>query len=213
MTSKRDRKCLTLEDRVKCLKLLELGKSSCVVAAKIGVGRMQVQNVLKRKREIMEEYESNGNLSLKRLKRDTEYSDINSLVYRWFLDATARLFPVSGPLIQEKARTFAQDLGFVDFKASNGWLESFLKRNNIVFKTQSGQHGEVKRDTVSQWKESIPSACESYAPENIFRMDETGLFYKDSTKSTFFKKGDTCAGGKRSKQRITVALCASMTGK
>lgn len=212
MSSKVKRKCMTLEERVKCLKLLESGKSSRVVANEFGVGRTQVQNVLKRKREIMDEYESNGNLNLKRPKRETEYGELNNLVYRWFLDATSRLVNVSGPMIQEKARTFAKDLGYEEFKGSNGWLECFIKRNNIVFKTQSGERGEVKRDAVDQWKDRIAEVCKGYCPEDIFNMDESGLFFRDTTKSTYFKKGDTCTGGKRSKQRITVALCASMTG-
>ncbi|XP_062609218.1 tigger transposable element-derived protein 4-like [Saccostrea cucullata] len=44
-------------------------------------------------------------------------------------------------------------------------------------------------------------------------MDETGLFYRDTSRQTLFIKGQDCAGGKRSKERITVALCASMTGE
>jgi kinesin family protein 6/9 len=62
------RKCLTLEERNYCVKLLESGKSSRVVAVELGVGRTQVQNVLKRKREILDEYESNGNRDSKRPK-------------------------------------------------------------------------------------------------------------------------------------------------
>lgn len=112
MSKPQKRKCLTLEERVKCIKLLESGKSSRAVANEIGVGRTQVQNVLKRKRDIMNEFESNGNLNFKRQKRETEYSELNNLVYRWFVDATSRLVNVSGPLIQEKARTFACELGF-----------------------------------------------------------------------------------------------------
>ena len=118
MASKR--KCLTLEERVKCIKLLDSGKSSRVVAAELGVGRTQIQGILKRKPEILDDYEANGNLSLKRPKRDTDYSEINSLTYRWFLDATSRMIPVNGPLLQEKAKSFAADLGFSEFKASNG---------------------------------------------------------------------------------------------
>ncbi|XP_052809461.1 tigger transposable element-derived protein 4-like [Mya arenaria] len=44
-------------------------------------------------------------------------------------------------------------------------------------------------------------------------MDESGLFYRESSRSTFYTKGEDCAGGKRAKERITVALCASMTGE
>lgn len=204
---------MTLEERVKCLKLLEQGKSSRVIATEMGVGRTQVQGVLKRKREIMDEYEGNGNLDIKRQRPNSDFGDLNTLVYRWFMDATARLVNVTGPMIQEKARSLAVDLKLTDFKGSNGWLDRFLKRNNIVFKSRVGERGEVCEDTVKNWKDSVPEVCRGYAPSDIFNMDESGLFYRDTAKTTFFKKGDACTGGKASKQRITIALCASMTGK
>lgn len=63
---------------------------------------------------------------------------------------------------------------------------------------------------MNQWKEKIPFVWEVYSLEDIFNMDESGLFVKDSTKSTYFQAGETCAGGKWPKQRIIVAFCASM---
>ena len=44
-------------------------------------------------------------------------------------------------------------------------------------------------------------------------MDETGLFFRGSNKYTFGYKGQECKGGKMSKERISVGLCASMTGE
>jgi hypothetical protein len=44
-------------------------------------------------------------------------------------------------------------------------------------------------------------------------MDETSLFFRDSGRKTSRLKGDDCAGGKRSKERITAALCSSLTGE
>lgn len=82
-----------------------------------------------------------------------------------------------------------------------------------MFKKQSGEKAAVNMNVVDEWIEKLPSICEGYKPSDIFNMDETGLFYRDTTRNTFFKKGETCAGGKRSKERVTVALCASMTGE
>ena len=190
------RKCLTLEERVKVLQLLDSGRSSRVIASDFGVGRTQVQNVAKRKREIMDEYET-GNPETKRVKRTVSYDKIDDLCHSWFLDATSRQINVSGPLIREKALKFASELGLNDFKGSCGWLESFLKRHNIVFKKQSGERGSVDKSVVDDWKCKLKTVCNRYNQCDIFNMDETGLFFRDTTRNTYFKKGEDCAGGKR----------------
>jgi hypothetical protein len=56
---------------------------------------------------------------------------------------------------------------------------------------------DVNQKTVTDWKSKIPNLCEGYDHGDIFNMDETGLFYKDTTKNTFHLKGQDCAGGKR----------------
>ena len=77
----------------------------------------------------------------------------------------------------------------------------------------TGERGDVDTPTVDRWTEKLPTMCEGYQPENIFNMDETGLFFRDTTHKSFHVKGVDCAGGKRSKERLTLALCASMTGE
>lgn len=43
-------------------------------------------------------------------------------------------------------------------------------------------------------------------------MDESGFFYKLLPNRTLQMKGESCHGGKRSKERLTVVLCANMDG-
>ena len=49
-----------------------------------------------------------------------------------------------------------------------------------------------------------------YEPRNIYNMDETGLFYRALPDKTLRVKGEACSGGKKSKDRITLALCVNM---
>ncbi len=58
---------------------------------------------------------------------------------------------ISGSEIIQQAIKYAVFLGYYDFKASNGWLDKFLKRNNISFKTICGEAGLVDQDVVSNW--------------------------------------------------------------
>lgn len=162
----------------------------------------------------MADHEMNVNPDRKRQKTSLNANEqVNNLVLGFINDANSRKISLSGPLIQERARKYATDLGLSDFKASNGWLEKFLKRNNLVFKKMSGERGDVDTKTVSDWKAKLPSECEGYEPRDIFNMDETGIFFKDGKRTTFVPAGSDCAGGKRAKNRITVALCASMMGE
>jgi hypothetical protein len=69
---------------------------------------------------------------VKRFTKSTD-DEINRAVFEWFVSARAKGVPVSGPLIQVEASETEKKLGNDNFKASDGWLESFKRRHNIVF--------------------------------------------------------------------------------
>jgi IS30 family transposase len=53
---KMSRKVLTLSERVEAIKLHDDGKSSRDVAQIMGVGRTQIQQIMKRKSEVLDDY-------------------------------------------------------------------------------------------------------------------------------------------------------------
>ncbi|KAH3706742.1 hypothetical protein DPMN_066131 [Dreissena polymorpha] len=77
MASKR--KFLTLEERVKVISLLGKGHSCRRVASDLGVGKTEIQIILKRKHEIMDEFEENVNCESKRPKRESELASVMCL--------------------------------------------------------------------------------------------------------------------------------------
>ncbi len=82
--------------------------------------------------------------------------------------------PVSGP-IQVKVKAFADALGIESFRASNGWLQSFMKRNNIGFNVLFGEGRDVDESVVSDWKKNLQEVCDGYPPEDLFNLDEGHL--------------------------------------
>ena len=57
--TKMSRKVLTLSERVEAIKLHDDGKSSRDVAQIMGIGRTQIQQIIKGKSEVLDDYESN----------------------------------------------------------------------------------------------------------------------------------------------------------
>ena len=210
--SKRVYKELPIVKKVELLK--EAGSKSVRRLAKdYGVSVGTVSNMLKRKREIEEQYESNVGAERCRKLRKTSHDELNNLMWDFFQTCRRKNIPMSGPMLQEQARAYSVQMGDVDFKASNGWLESFKKRHNISSKEICGEAADVSEQTVMDWKEKLPSLCVGYASKDIFNADETGLFFRGLPSKSLVARGDDCKGGKHSKERITVMFGASVTGE
>lgn len=155
MADKKSRTVLSLDKKIEALKKLDLGQPAYVIAKEFGVGKTQIQNLRKRKHELLSDYEDpNVPGSSKRRRHNTGNEQINELTFAWMKDAVARRINITGPLLQEKALEFAERTGNTNFKASKGWLESFKTRNNITFGTMSGERGDVNSQCVEEWKKN-----------------------------------------------------------
>ena len=129
---KSEKKTLTLGEKIEVIRRYEKGGVGARgLAHDFGVGKTQIQNIIKRKREHIPDYENNAPTSKRRNIRQTGNKGINQLCWEWFCDMRKRAVSVSGPMLQEQNLNFSKQLGVQDFKASNGWLDSFKRRHNI----------------------------------------------------------------------------------
>ena len=120
---------------------------------------------------------------------------------------------ISGPLLIEKAQKFATDMGYDDFKCSQGWLTSFKERYNIKLRSIQGEERSVKTEDVDAWHQTVwTEILQEYEAKDIYNCDESGLFYRILPNRTLAFKGQKCAGGKMSKERISIMFCANMDG-
>ncbi|GBN98087.1 hypothetical protein AVEN_146456-1 [Araneus ventricosus] len=123
---------LNLEQRIEILRQHENGKSARKLAALFYCGRTQINKIIKEKDLILKEYEDFKLRGVKRMKHE-RHVDINEAVLEWFKTVRAKQIPVSGPMIQHKAKELADVLGIENFSTSIGWLDRFRMRNNITF--------------------------------------------------------------------------------
>ncbi|KAI6652943.1 Tigger transposable element-derived protein 6 [Oopsacas minuta] len=203
------RKNLTISEKLNVIEFAST-HSQRDVADRFGISVGAVNNILKKKQEIQMACEENCNLQMKRV-RLSSHCEVNDLIWQWFVTARSKNIPISGPILQAKGIDFAEQLG-IPFKASNGWLEKFRSRYNIAFKTLCGESASVDPGTVDTWKQQLHTIIGGYSPEDIFNCDETGLYYKVLPTKSLVEKNKICNGTKTSKDRLTILLCANMSG-
>ena len=96
------KKTLTLKEKIDVITYHEKHPKlvSHAIATNFGVGRTQIQNILKHKKELKTEYKENQPSTRKCQLQTTENDDINRLTWEWFKDVASRQLPVTGPMLQ-----------------------------------------------------------------------------------------------------------------
>ncbi|CAF1506191.1 unnamed protein product, partial [Rotaria sordida] len=99
----------------------DLGLTQRTLAEKYGITLGSVYNILKRKEAFLHDYQTNQNQNTKRKFKSFDSVKLDEQIYEWFVQQRSRNIPISGTILQEKAREISQSLGdeFNEFKASN----------------------------------------------------------------------------------------------
>ncbi|XP_070611021.1 tigger transposable element-derived protein 1-like [Erythrolamprus reginae] len=102
------------------------------------------------------------------------------------------------------------------FTASKGWFEKFqrrygLKSVSLHGEAASADTGAAENFVQRTFKELIAEG--GYLPEQVFNMDETGLFWKRMPSRTFLMQDEAKAPGfKAMKDRVTLIMCGNAAG-
>lgn len=98
----------------------------------------------------------------------------------WVQQVTANALPLTDMLIREKAIVLGSGLG-IDQSAltfSNGWIEKFKQRNKLHKITLHGEAASAPLQSLPQARAKLQEILGRYDLENIYNVDETGLFFR-----------------------------------
>lgn len=215
---KLNKRCLTLDEKIKILDENKKQKMSCRdISKNYSIGKTQAANILKEEKKLREEYENFQGKGFKHIKRSShqKYKPINEILYTWFNKCESSGIYVNGPLLVEEAMNIKESLNrpeLASFMASNGWLEKWKLSYSIKEKQISGESLDVPITTIESWMERMQELCKGYDDKDILNMDESGCFFKALPTKGYAIKGKKSKGGKKSKQRVTVAFFVSADG-
>jgi len=150
---------------------------------------------------------------MKNAKRCVKFDTIEDFVLQYVEKCNNMSFPICGFLMKDVALKYALKYDITNFKASNGWLEKFLKRNDIILNTIYGENKSADHLAAIDFVTSFDITKLGYEERNIFNFDETGLFIKMMPDKSYAFKRINVKGFKKAKERVSILLGASMIGE
>lgn len=102
------------------------------------------------------------------------------------------------------------------FNASKGWFEKFQKRfglKNVILHGEAASVNTTGAEAYVNNKFKAIIEEGGYKPEQVFSMDETGLFWKQTPSRTFIMQEEAKAlGFQAQKDRLTLVMCGNAAG-
>ena len=151
------------------------------IAEKFGCSKSKIQSILAKKDEIFEHYGANKNAHCKG-DRLSQLKNVDEATYKWYRKARSKNIPVTGPMLQEKAKRANEELVDATFKASNGWLDRFKKRYNITSKVISGEAGGISEKTAASLEREPTEYFEWLLPRECLKHGRDRTILSSTTK-------------------------------
>uniref|UniRef100_A0A1Q3EU22 Putative smar21 n=1 Tax=Culex tarsalis TaxID=7177 RepID=A0A1Q3EU22_CULTA len=195
---------LTIEERLQIIELYECGWKVGQIANDCKVPQSTVSTVVKNKQKWLAKKELR-HMRKTRVPFDVRLEKSMALFVQQARDNN---LPLSGAIIREKAKEFADQFGLARFKASSGWLSRFVQRHHIALRRQQPAGEEVGPLDLY----TVPELIRGYAPCDVFVASETGLYYGCMPEETGRFQQECCHGGEHSEERVTLLCATNMDG-
>ena len=171
---------LSLNDKIKILNYAsENPKKGCRdITNKFQIGKTAAATILRDGKKLRKEYEFfKGDC---KTKRTGQFMVTNEILYKWYGKCCAAGIYPFGSMLQEvlKIKESLNDSSLDSFTASSGWLEKWKSCYGIRETRITGEADDVSVSTVRSWIERLPELVKGYKLEDVWNMDELGLFFK-----------------------------------
>ena len=117
---------------------LDSGVTGIHLSKEYGIAKSTVSAIKKKRNSIILYWQNNCSSERKRPVRSDDASNLNNKMMDFYHLCRLKNIPLTGAVLQEKAKKIAATMGLTDFKASNGCLVKFRLRNNIQSQVLSG---------------------------------------------------------------------------
>ena len=158
-------------------------RSKRAIAREYDVSEGAIRKVWEKREQILERSALMSDEAKEKIFRSCvgRFTEIEDMLYIWIDSMRRANLPVPPSLAIAKAKSIASSLSIpeTDFKASWQWLSRFRVRRGLQKILLHGEGGEVNKSDLGLQAalDDLYAIIAQYDPENIYNMDETGLFF------------------------------------
>jgi len=219
------RHTITMETKVGIIKKYEKGEKMADIARAHKMSHSTIRTIIRDKVRIMDHVKKSVSMhtTIITKKRGILIEKMEKLLVMWIEDMQQQQIPISLMLIQEKALSLYEDLkckngDSVDahtFTASHGWFQKFRDRNKLHNIKVAGEAASADKEGATNFIKNLAEIIKSedYLPQQIFNVDETGLYWKKMPDRSYISELEkSIPGFKMSKDRLTLLLGGNASG-
>ncbi|XP_039755819.1 tigger transposable element-derived protein 4-like [Pararge aegeria] len=153
MASKR--KAISVDEKICVIRAIEKGEKKSDVGRRFELSQSTVATIWKNQITI-QQAALEGNLSKK--LRKPKFEDLDQAMLSWFNNQRQNNVPISGPIVKAKAEKFANQLGIIDFKASEedifnadetGLFFKLTPDKTLKFKGEKCVGGKLSKERIT----------------------------------------------------------------
>ena len=195
--------------------------SKRAIAREYNIGESAIRKLWNQRELVLQRVQDIPDSSRASVCRRTQawFPELEDRLYKW-IDAMRRLkLELPPTLVIAKAREISNILNIAeeDFKASWGWLANFRARKGLGSILLYGEEAEIDKESPELLSRlnRLYDVIRQYPAQSVYNMDETGLFFRLLTQYTLLMPNEdisTVRGKKKSKDRVTLVVCANADG-
>ncbi|XP_037508922.1 tigger transposable element-derived protein 4-like [Rhipicephalus sanguineus] len=173
------RKPIELSRKAEILSEVRAGKLTITeIARKFRIAKSTLTGIIKDGARVTAAL-NDGDFTSKRKKmRTAAHKSLEDVHLAWIQCARSANLPVNGIVLKAKVEEIALKMD-IEFACSDGWLDRFRKRHELVFRSVAGEAAAVDEVTCNDWRlTKLKQILQDYDLGDVYNVDETALFYQ-----------------------------------
>ncbi|THH04743.1 hypothetical protein EW145_g5297 [Phellinidium pouzarii] len=168
-----------------------------------------VHSILKKRDQFRQIQDSEPNQLFYKHPQHVKFPKLENALILW-INTKQNQIKITGAVLRAKAEKFAEEFGIPNADRLNLWVDAFKLSHGIREYQIHGEAASVSAEAVAATCDRLKGLLSSFKPCDIYKFDETGLYYHMPPDKTLATK--EISGGKGDKTRFTLGFIANADG-